>query len=81
MSKLLEWMERMEAKLSSVANGEGSESQGRSSWTLRMITCYNCSEEGHLARNCPAKNQGNGRPSKQQAVLLRVNNRRLNWKR
>ena len=65
MSKLLERMERMEAKLSSVVNGEGSGSQGRSSWIPRVITCYNCREEGHTARNCPAKNQGNGRPSEQ----------------
>ena len=65
MSKLLERMERLEAKLSSVANGEESGSQGRSSWTPSLITCYNCREEGHIARNCPAKNQGNGRPSEQ----------------
>ena len=63
MSKLLEQMVRLEAKLSSVANGEESGSQGRSSWTPSLITCYNCREEGHIARICPAKNQGNGRPS------------------
>jgi hypothetical protein len=67
MRKLLERMERMEAKLSDVVTGEEGGSQGRDSWSpiARTLTCYNCREEGHIARNCPAKNQGNGRPSEQ----------------
>ena len=65
MSQLLERMERMEAKLSSVTTGEVSKSRGKGSRSPRTIICYNCREEGHIARNCPAKNQGNGRPSEQ----------------
>ena len=62
MSKLLERMEKIEAKLST---GEGSRPRGRGSRSSRTITCYYCREEGHIARNCPAKNQGNGKPSEQ----------------
>ena len=62
MSKLLERMEKIEAKLST---GEGGRSRGRGGRSSRTITCYYCREEGHIARNCPARNQGNGKPSEQ----------------
>ena len=42
-----------------------SQPRGRNSRSQRTITCYNCREEGHIARNCPAKKQGNGKPSEQ----------------
>ena len=60
---LLEKMDKLiDAKLSA---RESSRPRGRSGRHPRTVTCWNCQEEGHIARNCPAKNQGNGRPSEQ----------------
>ena len=63
LNVLLEKMDKLiDAKLSA---RESSRPRGRSGRHPRTVTCWNCQEEGHIARNCPAKNQGNGRPSEQ----------------
>ena len=73
INMLLERMDKLiDAKLSATLGGtttrepnDRNRPRWRSSRSPRTVTCWNCREEGHIARNCPTKNQGNGKPSKQ----------------
>ena len=69
---LLERMDKLiDAKLSAALGAtvrepnNWSQPRGRWSRSSRTVTCWNCREEGHIARSCPTKYQGNGRPSEQ----------------
>ena len=74
LQKLIERMDRLEGKLKSSSSGSqtrgtqrghGRDEEWGRNRGKKKLTCWNCLEEGHFARNCKnaaAKEQGNDKP-------------------